>query len=196
MLFWICCGVVAGCGGRLLLRALRRGVHVPWPWCAAAVGLAWGVVGARIEAGMPWWWAGVPLGLGWLAVLLAACDLRAARLPDALTLPAYPATIALLVPVALHEPRASTTAAGGLVLFAGTYLAVRLIAPHAMGPGDVKLAGPLGALVGAVSLQAVLGAMVAAAALTLVATTSRRAGAVPHGPAMLLPSWLVTLVWP
>lgn len=175
---------------------LPRGVLVSRVWCAVAVGLAWAVVGVRVEAGMPWWWAGVPLVLGWLGVLLSACDLRAGRLPDALTLPAYPAAAVLLVPAAWHQPRLVLAAVAGLALFAGTYLAVRLVLPSAMGPGDVKLAGSLGALVGAVSLPAVLGVLAVAAASTLVAAAWRRAGAVPHGPAMLLPAWLVTLVWP
>ncbi|MFC7343743.1 prepilin peptidase [Saccharopolyspora griseoalba] len=196
MVIWICCGALAGWGGGALVRRLRRGALVPRTWCAVAVGAAWGAVALRVEAGMPWWWAGVPLALAWLATLLTACDLRAARLPDALTLPAYPAAAALLVPAAAHEPRVPLAALAGVALFAGSYLAVRLVLPGAMGPGDVKLAGPLGALVGAVSLPAVLGVLAVAAASTLVAAAWRRAGAVPHGPAMLLPSWLVALAGP
>ncbi|WP_406689593.1 hypothetical protein REH65_26560 [Saccharopolyspora sp. ID03-671] len=73
---------------------------------------------------------------------------------------------------------------------------IRLVAPTSMGAGDVKLAGVLGMVVGSVSVQSVLAVMVAAAVLTLVGVLSRRTRAVAHGPALLLPSWLVTLGWP
>lgn len=167
-------------------------------WCEVAVGLLWTVVFVRVVTGMPLWWAAVPLALGWLAVLLAVCDVLAARLPDVLTLPAYPVAAVLLTVAALHRPDVLFGAVAGAVVFAGTYLLVRVVSPGAMGPGDVKLAGSLGAVVGAVSLPAVLFVMAAAAALTLVAALWTRAGGVPHGPAMLVPAWLVTAFapWP
>ena len=186
-------GALAGWGGRRLLGGLRRGAVVPAGWCEVGVSVAWGVVALR---GIPWWWIAVPLLLSWGGVLLGACDLRVHRLPDALTLPAYPVLAALLGLAAWHRPEIALGSVAGLVLFGGTYLLVRIVAPSAMGGGDVKLAGVLGAAAGAVSVPAVVGVIAAAALLALVGSLSRRAGAVAHGPAMIVPSWLVTLTWP
>ncbi|MCI2420181.1 prepilin peptidase [Saccharopolyspora sp. K220] len=191
-------GFGAGRLGRLLLCRARRGVRPPRLWCEVAVGLLWTVVAFRAAAGMPLWWAAVPLLLGWLAVLLTVCDVLAARLPDVLTLPAYPVAAVLLAVAAVHRPGVLIGTVGGALLFFGVYLLVRVVSSSAMGPGDVKLAGSLGAVVGAVSLTAVLVVMVAAAATTLVAAVCLRRGGIPHGPAMLAPAWLATTFppWP
>ncbi|SFT06461.1 leader peptidase (prepilin peptidase) / N-methyltransferase [Saccharopolyspora flava] len=162
-------------------------------WCEAAVACAWAVTALREP---PWWWMPLSLLVGWGAVLLGACDLRVRRLPDVLTLPAYPAVAVLVGLAAAHRPGVVLGSVAGLALFGGTYLLVRLVVPAAMGGGDVKLAGALGMAVGAVSVQSAVAVMVAAAVLTLVAALARRTRAVPHGPAMLLPSWLVTLSGP
>ena len=71
-----------------------------------------------------------------------------------------------------------------------------------MGGGDVKLAGPLGAVLAAAGWPALVLAALAAALLTggiaLVAALLRgldeRRAAVPHGPSMLGAGWLVTLM--
>ena len=88
-------GAVAGRAGPALLRTARIGIAVPRWCCAVGTALLWAPVAARTVAGaLPVWWAPVPLLLGWAGVLLAACDLRAHRLPDALTLPAWPLAFA------------------------------------------------------------------------------------------------------
>lgn len=144
------------------------------------------------------WWAPVPLTLGWLAVVLSATDILARRLPDALTLPAYPVTAVLLGVAAAgaSDPALLVRAALGMVVWAGTYAAVRLIGPSALGGGDLKLAGPLGAITAAASwsglLLAMLGAAVLTAALALPARLLGRRE-VPHGPAMLAAAWAVVL---
>jgi leader peptidase (prepilin peptidase)/N-methyltransferase len=179
----------------MLLRRIPRGVRVPVPVCAALVAVLWVVVGAR---GLPVWWWPVPLVLSWAGVLLSGADLIARRLPDALTLPAYPVVAALLVVAALGTGDAgllARAAAGGL-LWAGGYAAVRLVAPGALGGGDVKLAGTLGALTAATSWPALLLAVLAATAVTAVAAAPARLLGhhnVPHGPAMLAAAWLVVL---
>jgi leader peptidase (prepilin peptidase) / N-methyltransferase len=167
-------------------------------WCEVSVAALWSIAAMRATGGLPWWWLPVPVLLGWLAVLLSVCDMVALRLPDALTLPAYPAA-ALLLGWTLYWSRAPDLAVGalaGAVLFAGTYAVARVISPGAMGPGDVKLAGSLGAVVGAVSIAAVLMCMTVAAVLTLLQSAMTRRGRVPHGPAMLAPAWLVTALAP
>ncbi|MDR7303300.1 prepilin peptidase [Haloactinomyces albus] len=188
-------GLGAGRCGTELLRRLRRGVRPPALCCEGGVALLWALVAVRIVAGaLPLWWAAVPLLVGWLAVVLTTCDLLAGRLPDALTLSAYPATAAVLGLAACGGgvPGMASRALLGVVLFAGSYACVRLVSPSAMGAGDVKLAGSLGAVAGAVSPGAVLLTMAAAAVVTIAAAGVARRATVPHGPAMLLPAWLVT----
>ncbi|MPZ65010.1 MAG: prepilin peptidase [Pseudonocardiaceae bacterium] len=146
----------------------------------------------------PWWWLPMPLALGWLAVLLSATDLAQRRLPDALTLPAYPAAAVLLAVAACGagDPVLALRGLLGGLLWAGGYAAVRLVAPGALGGGDVKLAGSLGAVTAAVSWSGLLLAVLAATVLTaLLAAATAPFGHrdVPHGPAMLGAAWLVVL---
>ncbi|MGH3853257.1 MAG: prepilin peptidase [Pseudonocardiaceae bacterium] len=188
-------GAIAGAGGAMLLRRIPRGVRVPVPVCAALVAALWVVVGAR---GLPVWWWPVPLLLSWAGVLLSSTDLIARRLPDALTLPAYPVVAVLLIIAAFGTSDTgllARAAAGGL-LWAGGYAAVRLVAPGALGGGDVKLAGNLGALTAATSWPGLLLAVLAASVLTAVAAAPARLLGyrdVPHGPAMLAAAWLLVL---
>ena len=186
-------GAVAGWLARCVLRRLPRGAVVPPGWCEVGVAALWSAVAVRAVDGLPLWWSVVPLVLGWLAVPLAACDALAGRLPDALTLPVYPAAALVLVLASCwgDAPGLLVRAPLGTALFAGAYSLVRLLRPVAMGCGDVKLAGGLGAVVGAVSLSAVLWSIFAAV-LTLVVAAAARARVVAHGPAMLAPAWFVT----
>jgi leader peptidase (prepilin peptidase)/N-methyltransferase len=215
-------GVLAGAGARVLLRRLRRGTRIPPPWCELGVAALWAAAGAAWAAGgVPAAWVPVVLGLGWLAVAAGVVDLRHRRLPNALTVPAFPVALLLLLPVG---PAAVVRGAGGAVLAVAVHAAVHLIDWRAVGAGDVKLAAPLGAVLAAVAWPALaLGAVLAAlltALLTGVFTVaasvespalagsrvpgqaragplrgSRLAGqAVPHGPSMLIATWLVTVL--
>ncbi|MGB6163669.1 MAG: prepilin peptidase [Pseudonocardiaceae bacterium] len=191
-------GAVAGAGGAMMLRRIPCGVPVPVPACAVAVAALWAVVGERAMGGLPVWWWPVPLVLGWAGVLLSGADLIARRLPDALTLPAYPVVAALLGAAALGAGDAAPLARGvaGAVLWAGGYAAVRVVAPGALGGGDVKLAGSLGGLTAATSWSGLLLAVLAASVVTAVAAAPARMLGyrdVPHGPAMLAAAWLVVL---
>ena len=199
-------GALLGVGGRLLLRRLRRGVAVRPPWCEIAVGGLTAVVGARATAGhLTPTWAPVPVALGWLAVLLTATDLARRRLPDALTLPAYPGVAALLGVAAWGGagPGLVGRALAGAAVFGCAHALVHLAAPSAMGAGDVKLAGVLGAVLAAVDWAALLvaafGANLLTALLGLLTPARCRDGpasspgarAVPHGPGLLAATWLV-----
>lgn len=145
------------------------------------------------------------LYLATITVPLAVIDLRTLRLPNAWTLPAYPiVAVLLLVPAAAEGAWGAygRAALGGVALLA-LYLLLHVINPAGMGLGDVKLSGPLGALLGWLSWNAVLwGAMLgfvlgAAAGLLLIAL--RRAGRrseLPFGPAMLAGAWLAILAVP
>lgn len=187
-------GFAAGAAARVLLARLRRGARVPPPWCEVAAGVLWAASGTAWGLGaLPSPWLPVLLGLGWLAVAAGAVDVRHHRLPDALTLPALPAALLLLLPVG---PGAVLHGAAGAAVAAAAHAAVHLVEPRAMGAGDVKLAAPLGAvLAAAAAWPGLLAAAVLAALLTAVAGGIRWAGrdaAVPHGPSMLAAAWLVT----
>src|SRR5215472_16835378 len=83
---------------------------------------------------------------GALGVALAAIDIAVQRLPDPLTLPAYPILVALLVVPAVwdHDGAALVRALLGGVVLAGSFLLLALIRPGQLGGGDVKLAGLAG----------------------------------------------------
>lgn len=180
------------------MRWIPRGVRVPAPVCGVLVAVLWVVVVQRADEGLPLWWWPVPLLLGWAGVLLGGADLVARRLPDVLTLPAYPLVAVLLTVAAIGAADGSLMlrSAAGASVWAGGYAMVRLLAPGALGGGDVKLAGSLGALTAATSWSGLLLAVLAASVLTaVVAAPARMFGyrEVPHGPAMLAAAWLVVL---
>ncbi len=88
--------------------------------------------------------------LGVLGVALAAIDISVQRLPDRLTLPAYPILITLLAVAAIvgHDFAALVRALlGGLALAAG-FLLLALLRPGQLGEGDIKLGGIAGLALG------------------------------------------------
>ncbi|GAA0619970.1 hypothetical protein GCM10010174_43020 [Kutzneria viridogrisea] len=188
-------GLPAGAAGRVLLRRLRRGTRVPPPWCELAVAGLWALAGWLLPA----WWLPVPLALAWFGVLLAATDLAHRRLPDALTLPAYPVVALALCCAALIGPSSGLLPRALLAgaLFFAAHLVIRLASPVALGAGDVKLSGVVGAALGAVSWPALLvGALAAATITALLTPLTARGGLTPHGPGLLAATYLLTLVPP
>lgn len=123
----------------------------------------------------------------WLAVL-SCYDIRQRRLPNLLTLPG---AVAILV-AAVLAGRGLPALAGSAAL-TGIYLLVHLMAPPAMGAGDVKLAIGLGGLAGCFGAEVWFLAALAAPLLTALwgvvgslVFGGARAATVPHGPAMCL----------
>jgi leader peptidase (prepilin peptidase)/N-methyltransferase len=118
--------------------------------------------------------------LAWMTAL-SVVDIRARRLPNALTLPG-----AVVIPAGAAVCGHGLAAMVGAATLAGAYLVVHLISPAAMGAGDVKLALGLGALTGACGVDvwalAALGAPVVTAVWGLIGGLRR----VPHGPSMCL----------
>jgi leader peptidase (prepilin peptidase) / N-methyltransferase len=118
----------------------------------------------------------------WMAAL-SGYDVTQRRLPNWLTLPGF-AVIMLVAAGSGHGPAAALGAAALTTL----YLLVHLLAPTAMGAGDVKLALGLGALTGCfgadVWLLAAIGAPLLTAVIGLVAWLGWSATTVPHGPSM------------
>ena len=97
--------------------------------------------------------------LGALGVALAAIDLQVQRLPDRLTLPAYPALLALLAVAALvgHDAWPLARALIGGLALGSTYLLLGLIRPGGIGGGDIKVSGLAGLALGWLGWRAVLG---------------------------------------
>jgi leader peptidase (prepilin peptidase) / N-methyltransferase len=132
--------------------------------------------------------------LGALGVALAAIDIGVQRLPDRLTLPAYPVLITLLAVAALtgHDLSALMRALlGGLVLAAG-YLLLGIARPGQLGGGDVKLAGLVGLVLGWLGWPALLSGTILGFVLAAVASMALLAArrvtmrsAISFGPFLL-----------
>nr|WP_254553077.1 A24 family peptidase [Kitasatospora sp. MMS16-BH015] len=131
-----------------------------------------------------------------LLVPLALVDLRVHRLPDPLTLPAYALTLGLLAIAGTGWGSWVRALLGGLAL-AGCYLLLVLISPEGMGPGDLKLALPLGTVLGWYGwpvlfqggfLGFLLGALYGLPLLLL-----RRGRTLAFGPFMIAGAWLALL---
>lgn len=88
--------------------------------------------------------------LGALSVALSAIDIAVQRLPDRLTLPAFPVLIALLAGSAAiqHDAGALVRALLGGAALAICYLLLALLRPGQLGGGDIKLAGLAGLVLG------------------------------------------------
>jgi leader peptidase (prepilin peptidase)/N-methyltransferase len=132
-----------------------------------------------------------------LAAALTALDLRLRRLPDALTLPAFPVLLALL---ALPGDGSALLRAllAALVLVAAYYA---LAFFGGAGFGDVKAAGAVGLVLGSTSWHAVLAgtlyASLLAAVLAVVLLASRKASRrtqIPFGPFMTVGALLALLL--
>ena len=167
--------------------------------CIAVAGL----LGAASLWRFGFTWTLLPyLAYSVLSAVLVVIDLLSKRLPNALTLPAIPATAALLAIPALADDQAGALiralCAGGVLL--AVYLALHLISPAGLGLGDVKLAASMGMVLGWLSWSALLwGAalgFVVGALVSLGLLIARRANLssdVPFGPSRVAGAWLVIL---
>lgn len=192
-------GAAVGLTSHTFLSRLSRGATVHKGQLAAGVATLWALAGWRVSTGhLPWWWLPIPLSVAWLAVLLTAVDLKHRRLPNALTLPAYPLTAATVTLATTQAgEQLARSALWGATALCGTYLAVHLISPRSIGAGDVKLSGTQGAIMGAIGLPAVVTGTTLAALLTLfLATTAPKRlrqhwrSGIPHGPPLLAATYV------
>ncbi|MCV7442187.1 prepilin peptidase [Mycobacterium paraense] len=116
----------------------------------------------------------------WMGAL-SCCDIWRRRLPNSRTLPG---AAAILLGGAVAGR--GLPALAGAAALSGTYLLVHLLAPNAMGAGDVKLAIGLGGLAGCFGAPVWFLAALGAPLLTALVGVCRGMRAVPHGPAMCL----------
>jgi leader peptidase (prepilin peptidase) / N-methyltransferase len=191
-------GVVAGWFARRLVQA-ESGTPLHPAIAAGATGLLCAAATWRFGAA---WDLPVYLYFAVVSVPLVVIDLRTHRLPNVLTLSAYPIVLSgLIVPALAYGDwtRLGWALAGGAVVLA-LFALLHLINPAGMGMGDVKLAGPMGALLGWISWSVVLvgtflgfalGAIVGIA--LIIARRAGRKSAIPFGPFMLAGAWIAIL---
>ncbi len=117
----------------------------------------------------------------------AVVDIRTRRLPDRLV---APAAIVLVAGVGASSGLGQETSLGhlliGLCVFAGPLLAIHLVAPAAMGFGDVKAASVLGAALGLAHPIVALAGLTAATATGGLAGLVMRQRTIAFGPALVV----------
>ena len=119
------------------------------------------------------------------AVAAALADQRTNRVPNALVALAIVPTL-VAVRLADHPAHLLTSLALGVGAMALPLLVVHLVAPAAMGFGDVKLAVALGAGLGVLEPTLAVLALAIASGLTLLVAACSRRSAMPFAPGLVL----------
>jgi leader peptidase (prepilin peptidase)/N-methyltransferase len=155
--------------------------------------IIFGALAARVHPGL------VLAAACWLAacgVALAWIDAATARLPDALTGPAYAGTALLLVLAAAtsgHWSALVRALLGGVAL-AAAYLALVVVSRSALGLGDVKLAASLGTLSAWLGWPTLIAGVFAIYGVGLLVSRRARLGQrIPFGPFMIAGTFLAVL---
>lgn len=136
------------------------------------------------------------------SALLAVIDVRERRLPNPLVLATLVGEAVLLLPVAAASDRWSALArapAAAAAVFGGLLLTA-VIAPSAIGMGDVKLGAVVGLALGFRGWHQVLSGLLVAFALQgaltvvllAVGKADRRSG-IAFGPALLAGTWIALI---
>jgi prepilin signal peptidase PulO-like enzyme (type II secretory pathway) len=194
VLVWLCTlggAVVGWLGAPLAARYFERPIRWARPGIAVTTAAAFGALAWRFHghAELPAY-----LYLAAVGAPLAFIDVAVKRLPDPFTLPSYLAGLALLgvAAVAGGHPMRLAYALAGLAVLWAIYALQHLLAPGAIGWGDVKLSGVLGLYLGWLGVGAwwlgtlagfVLGGLYAAG--LLITRRGSRTSEIPFGPFML-----------
>jgi leader peptidase (prepilin peptidase) / N-methyltransferase len=151
---------------------------------------------------VPWavdepWWVEVGLVATLLMCVVAAMvDTINRRIPDRVVLTSLAPVVAVLA-VRVANGGADTIVPRvllGVALFVVPLLAVHLIAPDALGFGDVKLAVPLGIALGLVDWRYALAALCLASGLTAAVAMIGRRSTMPFAPGLVAGTALVLLL--
>jgi leader peptidase (prepilin peptidase)/N-methyltransferase len=182
----------------LLLRGRCRTCQEPisarYPAVELLTGVLWALLAGRFSttedtlAILP-----SALWLGGIGIALAAIDLDLHRLPNAITLPAYPVSFVLLAAATPAQHHGWRPIVDAVVGGAGSWLAffaLRIASGNkGMGFGDVKLAGVLGLHLGflgwRVTVVGFFGAFLLGGLIGIAVLGSRRGGRktrIPFGP--------------
>jgi len=193
-------GALTGWGLRLWLGRLRRGAEIR-PGVLEVVTAAVSAAGVLLTRDRSL--VGIVLWAGVLGVGLSAVDLKHHRLPDALTLPAIPISLAA---VALTKWLSPDSGSVPRAVIAGVALGaifglLAVSTPRNMGWGDVKLVVSVGILLGFVSWSVVLLGMIAAfmlgalaAIVGIVVRHWNLKSAIPFGPFLLAGCWMALVL--
>ncbi|MGH3491926.1 MAG: prepilin peptidase [Sciscionella sp.] len=190
-------GLLIGALTRLVLRRLRRPILLRTGWCEGGTALVlFGLGMLGVQCGVGWQALLIPMAIALFGVPLVCADLLCCRLPNALTTAGYPLVALAVFGQVLRtgDTAMAWRALLGALLFGLGYAVSWWLRPDALGAGDVKLVGSLGAALGAVSLLAVPVCALFAALCTAVsalASPRRRVG-VPHAPGLVLGALLIT----
>jgi prepilin signal peptidase PulO-like enzyme (type II secretory pathway) len=156
----------------------------------AGTAVALGVIAVRLA----------PLSLAVIAALVplaaaAVVDAAERRLPNSLVLlSAVPVSIVCLLDPFVDRLTALGGVTVGALLLAGPLLATHLIAPEAMGFGDVKAGVSLGAALGLIRPELALWTLCLAAAITAGWGLARRERYVALGPGLVFAALAVLFV--
>ncbi|MFB9838288.1 prepilin peptidase [Actinoallomurus acaciae] len=189
------CAVGGAIAGRLAAPLAERYFERPMRWARPGIALTMAVTFGALA----WRFGGRAELLAFLYLaavgsLLAFVDVAVKRLPDPYTLPSYlngPALLGVAVLTEGHPVRLVHALIGLAVLWA-LYAVQHLVAPGAIGWGDVKLSGVLGLYLGWLGAAAwwlgvlagfVLGGLYAA--VLLITRRGSRKTEIPFGPFML-----------
>ncbi len=154
-----------------------------------------------IVGAVPWrlteaWWleTGVVTALS-VATIAVVRDLTGQRIPDRVVLASLvPTGVVVVVMIGTEGIGAVPDVLLGAAAFAVPLLAAHLASPAALGFGDVKLAGSLGAALGLVDWRHSVVALCIASAITAAVALVRRRSEMPFAPGLVAGAALVLIL--
>lgn len=177
-------------------------IQWPTPKLVGIISAAAALVVAVLVIHAGSWIVVLLVGFALVTPLIAAIDLRWRVVPNRIVMPATVAAALLAAGSGFADgdpSRVLGALAGGAGMF-GIYFVLALIAPGAMGMGDVKLAALIGIVAGALAwpgwfiallLGFVVGAVIGLCGLLLRSWGTQ--SSIPYAPAMLAGAWIAAI---